>query len=134
MAKTYRVKCSCGHVMNTVAGGICPKCKKPVVFPQGGVFTLYRMGSPLGVAGGFGIYIDGEPMGHIGNKETVHIPLDFGSHNIHVAVGMSRRCKDLVVNITPEFRLAYGKVSIRPGFWTNSFVIEPSTPAEMPEI
>ncbi len=133
MAKLLRVKCSCGNVANVAPGNVCAKCRQPVQIPADAMISLYRMGSPLGVAGGFGIYIDGQPMGHIGNKETVHIPLPYGTHNIHVAVGMSRRCTDLVVNLTPENRIAYAKVRIKPGFWANSFIIEPSTAAEMPE-
>ncbi len=133
MAKLFRVKCACGEVMNIEPGQICPKCKQAVQIPPDGMISLYRKGSPMGIASGFGIYIDGQPMGHIGNKETVHIPLPYGTHNIHVAVGMSRRCKDLTVNLTPDNRIAYAKVYMKPGFWTNSFVIEPSTAAEMPE-
>ncbi len=132
MARSFRVKCACGNVMNATPGSVCSKCRQPVMFPQGGIFSLYRMGSPLGVAGGFGIYINGEPMGHIGNKETVHIPLPYGTFNIHVAVGMSRKCQDLIVNITPENNMAYAKVYIKPGFWANSFVIQSCTAADMP--
>ncbi|MBE5804890.1 MAG: hypothetical protein E7316_10320 [Clostridiales bacterium] len=132
MAKLYRVKCSCGNVINAAPGNVCPKCGQPLKFPEGGMISLYRKGSPLGVAGGFDIYINNEPFGHIGNRETVHIPVSYGTYNLHVAVGMSRRCTDLVVNVTPENRQAYAKVWMRPGFWTNSFVIEPATGDEMP--
>lgn len=44
----------------------------------------------------------------------------------------SWECTDLTVNITPENPVAYAKVYIKPGFWANSFVIEPSTKEEMP--
>lgn len=128
----YRVKCSCGHVMDAGVGSVCPKCKQQVAFPQGGSLYLYRKGSPLGVAGGFGIYIDGQPMGLIGNKQTVCIPLPFGQHNLHVAAGMNRKCTDLVFNLTPENPVAYSKVYMKMGFWANSFVIEPATREEMP--
>ncbi len=134
MAKVFRVKCGCGNVMNVAPGNVCPKCRQVVQIPPDGMITLYRMGSPLGVAGGFGIYIDNQPMGHIGNKETLHIPLPYGTHNLHVAVGMNRRCTDLVFNLTPENRVAYAKVYMKPGFWTNSFVIAPADPSEMPEL
>ena len=96
------------------------------------MLTLYRMGSPLGIAGGFGLYINGEPYGHIGNRETLFIPLPYGVHNLHVAVGMSRRCQDLVFQIHPQNRQCYAKVRIKPGFWTNSFVIEQCGPGDMP--
>ena len=132
MARMLRVKCKCGEVLNVYPGSVCPECKQPLEIPPDGMISLYRMGSPLGVAGGFGIYIDGEPMGYIGNRETIHIPLPYGEHNIHVAVGMSRSCTDLRVNLTPNNRIAYAKVRIKPGFWANSFVVEPSTAAEMP--
>jgi hypothetical protein len=128
-----RVKCSCGEVQNTKPGSVCSKCKKPLNIPEQAVIRLYRMGSPLGVAGGFGIYINGEPMGHIGNKETVMFPVDYGTYTIHVAVGMSRKCQDLTVTLTPENRFANAKVWMKPGFWTNSFVIEPAKAEDMPD-
>ena len=134
MAKMLRVKCACGHVSNIVPGAVCPKCKQPVAISGDAVITLYRKGSPLGIAGGFGVYIDGEPYGHIGNKETIHIPLPYGTHNLHIATGMNRRCNDMQFTFTPENRRAFVKVWMKPGFWTNSFVLEPATPDEMPEV
>lgn len=128
-----RVKCSCGEVINTVPGGICPKCKKPLDIPGDAVIRLYRKGSPYGIAGGFGVYVNGEPMGHIGNKETIRIPVKYGTYTLRVAVGMSRKCNDFTVTLTPENRFANAKVWIKPGFWANSFVIEPATAEEMPE-
>lgn len=133
MSNLLRVKCSCGHVSNVAPGEICPKCKQPINIPTDALLTIYRKGSPIGVASGFGIYINGEPMGHIGNKETVKIPLNYGSYNLHIASGMNRRCNDLVFNFTPENRFGYAKIWMKMGFWTNSFVIEPATAAEMPE-
>lgn len=132
MSRTLRVKCTCGNVMNANPGNLCSKCKQPLQFPEQGLISLYRKGSPLGIAGGFGIYINNEPMGYIGNRETVHIPVNYGSYRLHVAVGMSRKCTDLVINITPEHPHGYAKVWMKPGVWTNSFVIEPSTAEEMP--
>ncbi len=132
MSYLYRVKCSCGNVLNAAPGNVCPKCKNLLYFHPDGLLSLYRKGSPLGIAGGFGIYIDGEPMGYIGNRETVHIPLPYGTHNLHVAVGMSRKCQDLIFTLTPDNRNAYAKVWMKPGFWANSFVIEPADVSEMP--
>ena len=129
-----RVKCSCGEVMNAQPGGICSKCKKPLDIPGDAVIRLYRMGSPLGVAGGFGIYLNGEPMGHIGNKETVMLPVKYGTYTLHVAAGMNRRCNDYPITMTPEKPRAYAKVWMKPGFWTNSFVLEAATEGEMPEL
>lgn len=134
MAKVYRFKCTCGEVSNVYPGGTCPKCKQPINLPGDGIIYLYRKGSPLGVAGGFGLYINGEPYGFIGNRETVRIPLPYGTYNLHVASGMNRRCNDMVINLTPENRQAFMKVWMKPGFWTNSFVLEPSVPDEMPDL
>lgn len=133
MAKYYRVKCACGNVMNACPGNVCTRCKQPLVFPEDGMISLYRKGNFFGCAGGFGLYINGEPFGHIGNRETLHIPVAYGKYNLHVAVGISRKCTDLIINVTPENPRAYAKVSIKPGFFTNSFVIVPATPEEMPE-
>ncbi len=134
MSKFLRVKCSCGNVVNAAPGNLCSKCRQPLVFPTDAVIYLYRKGSPLGVAGGFGIYINGEPLGYIGNKETVRIPVHYGTYTLHVAAGMNRRCQDLVINVTPQNRYAFAKVWMKPGFWSNTFVLEPATASEMPEL
>lgn len=134
MSKLLRVKCSCGNVSNSHEGQFCTKCHAPITIPQGGTIYLYRMGSPLGIAGGFGIYLNGQPFGHIGNKETLRIPVTFGSYTLHVAAGMNRKCNDMVLNITPESPNAYVKVHMRPGFFSNSFVLEPSDPQDMPNL
>lgn len=130
MVKYLRVKCTnCQEISNIpVHNNTCPKCKNPIPVSGDACIYLYRQGSPYGVAGGFGIYINGAPYGHIGNKETVCMPLPYGTYNIHCAVGMSRSCKDLQVTLTPENRQAFTKVHICPGFWSNSFVIEPMDP------
>jgi len=129
-----RVKCAaCGEVQNAAPGSACSKCRQPLYFAPDGLLTFYRMGSPLGIAGGFGLYIDGQPMGYIGNRELLRIPLTYGTHKLHVAAGMNRGCNDLVMNITPENRHVYAKVWMKPGFWTNSFVIETATADEMPK-
>lgn len=134
MPKTLRVKCICGNVMNTVPGAACTKCKQQLQIPTEGMISLYRKGSPLGIASGFGIYLNGEPMGYVGNRETVHIPLRYGTYTLHVAAGMSRRCNDYPITLTPENPRAYTKVWMKPGFWTNSFVLEAATESEMPEL
>ena len=133
MANLFRVKCSCGNVVNAAVGSVCSKCKQPLTFSPDGMISIYRKGSPLGIAGGFGLYLNGEPFGHIGNRETVKIPVAFGTYKLHVAAGMNRRCTDLIINVTPENPLAYAKVWMKPGFWTNSFVIEPASVEEMPK-
>ena len=128
-----RVKCACGEVQDATPGSACKRCKAPLNIPGDAMISLYRKGSPYGIAGGFGIYIDGEPMGHIGNKQTVHIPVKYGTHNLHIAVGMSRKCNDFSLTLTPNNRRDYAKVWIKPGFWANSFVLEHATADEMPE-
>ena len=132
MSMLLRVKCSCGEVLNAAPGSCCPKCHQPLPFHPDAVIVLYRKGSPFGIAGGFGLYLNGEPYGYIGNRETVKIPLKYGQYNLHVACGMNRRCTDLIFNLTPENRHAYAKVWMKPGFWSNTFVLEPATPDEMP--
>lgn len=131
MAAKIRLKCPyCGEAFNIPSGGaaVCPKCKKPLAVPNEGWLYLYRQGSPMGIAGGFGIYLNNTPYGYIGNKELLCMPLPFGTHNIHCAAGMNRGCQDMQVTLTPENPMAYAKVHMRMGFWTNSFVIEPVDP------
>ncbi len=131
MAAKIRIKCPhCGEASNVkYTNEPCPECKKPLDLPQEGCIYIYRQGSPYGVAGGFGLYINEQPYGYIGNKELLCLPLKFGTYVIHSAVGMSRKCEDLQVTITPECPVAYTKVYIKPGFWANSFVVEPVDPS-----
>ena len=126
MAAKIRIKCPhCGEANNVYSvNDLCPKCGQPLDIVEEGSIYIYRQGSPYGIAGGFGIYINGQPYGHIGNKELLRIPVRFGTYNIHSAVGMSRKCRDLQVTVTPENPAVYTKVYIKPGFWANSFVVE----------
>ena len=126
MAAKTRIKCAvCGAVNNVLfSGDPCPKCHQPTGTCEEGSIYIYRQGSPYGIASGFGLYINGDPYGYIGNKELLRIPVRYGTYTIHSAVGISRRCRDLQVTITPENPVVYTKVYIKPGFWTNSFVVE----------
>lgn len=133
MAHSYRLKCpKCQNVMDSTGPVICPQCQTPVDVNQGGLIRLYRMGSPIGIAVGFGIYINGQPCGHIGNKQSLLIPVPFGSYTLHVTAGMLRKCQDLSFTLTPQTPVACAKARIKPGFLTNSIVIEPADPSEMP--
>ena len=126
MTAKIRVKCPyCGEVANVHSvNDFCPKCRKQLGTPDEGSIYIYRQGSAYGIAGGFGLYINGEPYGYIGNRELLRLPVKYGTYNIHSAVGVSRKCRDLQVTITPETPAVYTKVYIKPGFWTNSFVVE----------
>ena len=106
----------------------CPACGRPLDIPQEGVIYIYRQGSFYGIAGGFGIYLNEQPFGYIGNKELLRIPVKYGTYNIHCAVGMSRKCRDMQVTVSPQNRAVYAKVYIKPGAWANSFVVEPVDP------
>lgn len=130
MAANIRIKCPhCAEATNVLSvSDLCPNCKRPLGLTEEGSIYIYRQGSPYGIAGGFGIYLNGEPYGHIGNKELLRLPLKFGTYLIHSAVGMSRKCQDLQVTISPQNPVAYTKIFIKPGFWTNSFVVEPVDP------
>ncbi len=79
MTGRFRVRCpGCGNVTDINTDIPCPKCGNTLA-PMGAEIKLYRMGSPIGVAIGFGVYIDGQPCGHIGNKETVSYSVPFGT-------------------------------------------------------
>ena len=129
----FRIKCpQCGHVLDINGPTPCPKCGAQLA-PFGASLKVYRMGSPIGVAVGYGVYINDMPWGHIANKETVTYTLPFGTYKIHMTCGMTRKCKDIIVTLTPEAPAGFLKARIKPGFWTNCIVIEPSNPADMPE-
>ena len=126
MAAKLRVQCPhCGEASNVfTVNDYCPKCNRPLGLEEQGSIYIYRQGSPYGIAGGFGLYINDQPFGYIGNRELLRIPVKYGTYNIHSAVGMSRKCRDLQVTITPDNPAAFTKVYIKPGFRANSFVVE----------
>ena len=130
--KSIRYKCSCGAVIDTVEGASCSKCGRPLD-ENCGYYKLYRMGSPMGVASGFGIYIDGVPYGHIGNKQTCWIRLPYGKHTVHVALGMNRRCTDMTFELSPDHPLECAKVHMKMGAFSNTFVIEPAQNSDVPD-
>lgn len=135
MVQSYRLKCpNCGEALDAPGNCLCSKCNTPLSPALPGMLHLYRMGSPYGIGAGFGIYIDDQPYGFIGNKQTVHIPLPLGPHRIHVASGLNRRCNDIVVNLTSAAPVGYMKVRIKPGFWTSSFELIPAAPSEIPNL
>lgn len=129
----FRVKCSsCGNVCDIASDTVCPKCKNALTIPKDGGVQIYRMGSPVGIAVGYGTYINGQPYGHIGNKESVKIPLAYGTYTFHFTCGMTRKCQDVTVEITPENRFAYIKARIKMGFWTNKIIAELVKLEDMP--
>lgn len=135
MSTLLRNKCpSCGHVADVPGNYVCPKCKNNIDLNSDGIIQIYRMGSPIGVAAGYGIYINGNPCGHIGNKQSIRIPVPFGKYTLHFTCGATRKCQDVTVDITPENSNAYVKVHIKPGFWTNCIIAETATAQEMPAL
>lgn len=133
MPKTLRFKCpKCGNVSDSPLGAPCRKCNTILTDCGGSYLQIYRMGSPLGIAGGFGIYLNNQPYGYIGNRQSVRIPLPYGTYQLHVAVGMNRRCEDLLVELTPDRPKAFVKVHMNPGFFSNKFVPEFAREEDMP--
>jgi hypothetical protein len=132
MNNLLRVKCpNCQKVQDI--NGITPCQCGFNLEPQQGTVTLYRKGHPAGAMVGAGVYIDGQPFGHIAATEMVTYSLPFGSHNFHVTMGATRKCKDIVVTISPEHPVGYIKSEVKMGFWSNTMILTPSSPAEMPQ-
>lgn len=132
MSKLLRSKCpKCGNVQDVSADYACSKCGTAVTLPKDGVIQIYRMGSPIGVAVGYGIYINGNPCGHLANTESIRIPVPYGTYTLHFTCGATRRCQDLTVEVTPENRIAYVKARIKMGFWTNTIIAESSRAEDM---
>lgn len=135
MSTLFRIKCqNCGEVCDIAANSACPKCKAPLTLPEGGMVQIYRMGSPIGVAVGYGVYINGQPCGHIANKQSIRIPLPYGTYTFHFTCGMTRKCQDLTVTLSPDAPNAYIKARIKAGFWTNTIIAEPARPEDMPPL
>lgn len=130
--KNIRFKCpACQTVADVTNDAGCSKCGAPNV--PGGYIKMYRMGSAYGVAMPFGIYIDNEPCGYIGNKQTCWIRVPYGTHRVHIAAAANRKCDDVMITILPEHPLEAIKVYMKPGFWTNSFHVISANPSEVPD-
>ena len=135
MSQLLRIKCpSCGQVVDVPGNGTCAKCNNPLVLPEEGVIQMYRMGNPLGMAVGFGIYLNDIPMGHLANSESIRVPVPYGHYKVHMTHGMSRKCVDAEFDVTPEDRFIYLKAHIKPGFWANTVVVERVPGDQMPPL
>ena len=137
MPSQYRVVCpKCGKAANVPVGlkYVCPSCKAENDTPQGGMLQIYRMGSPLGIAVPMSIYLNENPVGHLGNTETVCIPLGYGTYKLHMAHGPSRKCNDPVFEISQANPVVYMKARIKMGVLTNTVIVEPAAAADMPQV
>jgi len=111
----------------------CTKCSQEIAVPQDGMLQIYRMGNMVGAAAPMSLYINGNPYGHLGNREQINVPLPFGTYKIHMALGTNRKCNDPVAELTPDNPVACFKVHIKTGFIQSTMVVEPADPASMPE-
>lgn len=134
MARKYRMKCpNCGQAQNLMASAPCSKCGTPLSVEQPAALALYRMGNVMGAANGFGIYLNEQPFGAIGNKETLFIPLPYGEYKLHIVCGMNRKCNDPVFRLSPEDPFVCLKVHMEMGFLQSKFMIERVDPSTMPQ-
>lgn len=134
MPRVYRMKCpQCGKIQNLTGSGPCKSCGAPLYVEQPAAIALYRMGNFIGAANGFGLYLNGEAFGAIGNRETLIIPLPYGQYKLHIVCGMSRKSNDPIVNLTPQDPYICMKVHMRVGFIQNKFIIERVDPSTMPQ-
>ena len=131
---SLRFKCKhCSTVADvSPANPVCPKCGRAIEGYDGGFVQIYRMGSPVGIAVGYGTYINGEPYGHIANTQSVRIPLPYGTYNLHFTCGMTRKCQDVQVTLTPDSPAAYVKAHLRMGFWSHKIIAEIVDQSTMP--
>ena len=128
-----RTKCpQCGKVQDIQGATSCVSCNTQLM-PQAGTISVYRKGSPIGAAVGFGVYINDQPFGHIAATESVTFTLPYGTYKFHMTCGATRRCKDLVVTLSPEFPVAYLRAAMKAGFWSNTILIDPMSPEEFPQ-
>ena len=129
-----RIKCpSCGTVQDIEASGAaCKKCSGALILPEDGVIQIYRMGSPMGIAVGMGIYINENPMGHLANASTIKIPVAYGHYKVHMTHGTNRKCQDAEFDITPDNRVVCLKAHLKMGIISNKVIIEQASPDSMP--
>lgn len=127
-----RIKCpKCGKVMDITGPTSCACGENLGAFP--GTIKLYRMGSPLGIAVPFGIYINNMPWGYLANTESATYTLPYGTYTLHITHGASRKCTDVTINLTQENPVACFKSRIKPGFWSNTIVIEACNDSDIPQ-
>ena len=130
---SLRVVCpKCKKALNVTGDPKCTACGADLRIPNEGMIQIYRMGNFMGGAAAAGIYINGTPYGHVGNRGTVQIPLPFGTYKLHMTMGMNRRCNDPEITLSPDKPVAYLKMHIKMGVFSNTMVIEPADPASMP--
>ena len=134
MSKLFRIKCpSCQNVTDIPGNQKC-KCGADLVLPEDGVIQIYRKGSLFGCAVGFGIYLNGIPLGHLANKQSIRIPVPYGHYKLHMTHGFSRSCSDQEFDITPENRCAYFKGYLGMGFVSNTVGIDRVSADQMPPL
>lgn len=126
---TVRHRCQNGHVFNGTAGQTaCPTCGAPL--PKGGYIQIYRMGNYMGSLVGMGIYIDGVPYGHVGNRESVRVSVPYGTHELHMTHTSTRNSSRPKLIIAPDRPYAFCKAHFsKAGF---SIGIEEAPPDSMP--
>ncbi len=135
MSQLLRIKCpSCGNVVDVAStGSPCAKCGNALNLPEEGMIQIYRMGSPLGIAVGMGIYINENPLGHLANAESIRIPVPYGHYKVHMTHGMNRKCKDVEVDVSPAERIVYIKAHLKMGLISNTVVLEQVSGDTMPQ-
>lgn len=132
MSNLLRVKCpSCGNVVDLAGNGPCAKCNNQIVLPEDGVLQIYRMGNPVGMAAGMGIYLNEVPLGHLANADSIRIPVAYGHYKLHMTLGMNRKCQSIEFDVTPAERTIYAKAHIKMGLISNTVVIEKVTADQM---
>ena len=125
-----RHRCANGHVADgPESQTVCPTCGAP--YPSGGLIQLYRMGSMAGMAVGMAIYIDDQPFGHLGNKQSIRVAVPFGRHKIHMTHTTTRACNDPVFDVTPQTPYVFCKAHFAAGGFR--IAVEPADPASMPK-
>ena len=127
-----RIKCpKCGKVTDITGPTSCICGENLEAFP--GTLKIYRMGSPIGVAVPYGIYFNDMPWGHLANTETGTYTLPYGTYRIHITLGATRRCKDVAVTLSPENPVACFKARVKPGFWSNTIIIDSCNASDIPQ-
>ena len=130
----YKIKCpSCGYVYDAGFTSVCKKCNTPhtVDFANNGFIQLYRMGHFSGAMNAQGIYLNGEPMGHVANTGTALIELAPGRYTLHCTIGMCRNCEDLSLVIEPG-KIICVKSQMKMGAIKNKILLHVVDPSEMP--
>lgn len=99
-----------------------------------GELTIFRKGHYMGCDKKFKVYLNNQLYGEIDNKELVKFYLPYGAYTLHFECGLTKKCKDITIEITLQEPKVYVLTSVKASFWKNHIVIEKRSESNVLEL